>query len=90
MKKVLWGIILLLIIIILSSPIIYLELQKDSSSEKEPEEELDAKISPLENQGLILQINRIRHRGLLDKLMTPGSSWKIQPRFYFISNIDIF
>jgi hypothetical protein len=49
--------------------------------------ELD-KISPLTNQGLILEIKRIRHRGLLDKLIKPGGSWKEKPSFYFISNID--
>ncbi len=49
---------------------------------------LDDRISPLENQGLVLEILRIRHRGLLDKLLKPGGSWKTKPAFYFISNID--
>jgi len=37
------------------------ELLKDESVEYE----LDDRISPLTNQGLILDINRIRHRGLI-------------------------
>jgi len=49
---------------------------------------IDDRISPLENQGLVLEILRIRHRGLLDKLMTPGKSWENKPSFYFISNMD--
>jgi hypothetical protein len=59
--------------------------------EEEPEEESPYdlnSISPLTNQGLILEVNRIRHRGLLDKLMQRGTSWKDKPSFYFISNID--
>jgi hypothetical protein len=49
---------------------------------------VDDRISPYTNQGVILEVLRIRHRGLLDKLMTPGFSWKIKPQFYFISEID--
>jgi hypothetical protein len=49
---------------------------------------LDDRISPLTNQGLVLEVLRIRHRGLLDEIVKRGTSWKTQPRFYFISNID--
>ncbi|PNX53263.1 MAG: hypothetical protein BV458_05430, partial [Thermoplasmata archaeon M9B2D] len=49
---------------------------------------IDDRISPLENQGLVLEVLRIRHRGLLDKLLKPGNSWKTNPSFYFISNMD--
>jgi len=49
---------------------------------------LDDRISPLENQGLILEVLRIRHRGLHDRLMEFGNSWKKTPTFYFKSNID--
>lgn len=45
-------------------------------------------ISPFENQGLVLEINRIRHRGLLDLILKPGNAWKNEPRFYFITDID--
>jgi hypothetical protein len=48
----------------------------------------DDRISPLVQQGLILEIDRIRDRGLLDKIMKTGTSWKQKPQFYFISNID--
>jgi hypothetical protein len=48
----------------------------------------DNRISPLENQGLILEVKRIRHRGLLDLMLKPGTAWRNKPLFYFISNMD--
>jgi hypothetical protein len=48
----------------------------------------DDRISPLENQGVVLEILRIRDRTLIDKLMKPGKSWENKPSFYFISNMD--
>ncbi len=67
-------------------------LQCFNEEEKREEEpitfELDDRISPLENQGLILEIKRIRHRGLIDKIMKMGLSWRTKPEFYFISNMD--
>lgn len=63
--------------------------EKTKKEEKPVEEVVDDRISPLCNQGLILEVNRIRDRGLLDKLLKLGStSWRIEPTFYFISNID--
>ena len=50
-------------------------------------DEIDNRISPLENQGLILEINRIRHRGLLDKIMKFGISWRNKPKFFVVTNI---
>jgi hypothetical protein len=49
---------------------------------------IDDRISPLENQGVVLEILRIRDRTLIDKLLKPGKSWETKPTFYFISNID--
>ena len=49
---------------------------------------VDNRISPNLKQGLILEVNRIRHRGIVDKLMQRGNSWKATPQFYFISNVD--
>jgi hypothetical protein len=50
--------------------------------------EIDDQISPLENQGVVLEILRIRDRTLIDKLMKPGKSWETKPSFYFVSNMD--
>ncbi|OYT29729.1 hypothetical protein B6U98_01500 [Thermoplasmatales archaeon ex4572_165] len=64
-------------------------------NKEEPEEkivdtsfEIDDQISPLVNQGLILEVLRIRHRGLRETLQTRGNAWKTAPTFYFISNMD--
>ncbi|MCJ7571306.1 MAG: hypothetical protein MUO82_05470, partial [Candidatus Thermoplasmatota archaeon] len=80
----------ILTIIILSSTFVYIQYTKEEKHEEEPEniKVIDNRISPLTNQGLILEILRIRHRGLLDKIIKTGNSWKQKPSFYFISNID--
>jgi hypothetical protein len=62
--------------------------EKISLEDETIEYELDNRISPLTNQGLILDINRIRHRGLLDNIMKIGISWKNQPSFYVVTDID--
>lgn len=44
---------------------------------------IDDQISPLENQGLFVELNRIRHRGLLDELIKPLNwKWREKPMFY--------
>ena len=49
---------------------------------------VDDRIAPYENQAVILEILRIRHRGLLDRLLSRGLSWRQTPEFYFISEMD--
>ncbi len=49
---------------------------------------IDDRISPLTSQGVIVQINRMRHRGLLDEILKRGVSWKNAPEFYFTATID--
>jgi len=91
-KRLMTVVILILVtLLILSSVFIYYKYFADKEIVQEKKEEpkiIDARISPLENQGLVLEVLRIRHRGLLDKLMTPGKSWENKPSFYFISNMD--
>jgi hypothetical protein len=64
--------------------------QKDAGTEKNEQINsiLDNRISPLVNQGLILEINRIRNRGLLDIIMKSGNNWKNKPLFFIETNID--
>jgi len=64
----------------------YAEMKKEGLLEKI--NITDERISPYENQGVIIEILRIRHRGLLEKLMTTGNSWKTKPEFYFITDMD--
>ncbi len=92
-QKIIIGISLLLIVIlVISSTFIYIQFfkeDKDQSNDKKiVEMEIDNRISPLENQGLVLEVLRIRHRGLYEKLKTPGNSWRKKPSFYFVSEID--
>jgi hypothetical protein len=90
-KKTTMAIIAVLVVIILvgSGFYYYFEfLNKPKTTEITESVKVDNRISPLENQGLILEVNRMRHRGLLDKLMTRGTSWKDKPNYYFISNMD--
>jgi len=56
--------------------------------EKPIEEELDDRISPLTNQAVIIEIQRIRHRGIIDAMMKRGRSWRNPPHYYFITNMD--
>jgi len=64
--------------------------KKDVSTEKiEPVKNIsDNRISPLINQGLILEIYRIRNRGLLDIIMKSGNNWRNKPLFFIDTIID--
>jgi len=57
-------------------------------SEENDEIEIDDQISPYTNQGLIIEILRIRNRELLDKMLVFGTSWKNPPIFYYIVQVD--
>jgi hypothetical protein len=90
-QKILIGVTLLIIACLLvSGTYVYYEYyatKKETPLQITPVA-LDDRISPLENQGLVLEVLRIRHRGLLDKLLKPGNSWKSTPAFYFVTNMD--
>ena len=77
-------------IIIISSTFVYLQYTSEEKYQEPPKDikTIDDRISPLTNLGLILEVQRIRHKGLLDKIIKIGNSWKQKPSFYFISNID--
>jgi len=84
------GVITIIVVIILIvAGIQYINFNGDDEKEEPIEKkEIDNNISPLVNQGLTLEVKRIRHRGLYEKLITPGNAWKTNPKFYFISNMD--
>jgi hypothetical protein len=90
-QKIIIGVSLIVIACLLASGLYayfeYYSIKKVTSPEPIPFV-LDNRISPLENQGLTLEILRIRHRGLLEKLLNWGNSWKDKPKFYFISTMD--
>ena len=81
--------IIIVAIIIIAGVFAYTDIFKEEKKVVEKEEFiLDDRVSPLENQALILEVLRIRHRGLYDKLMTPGRSWKSKPSFYYVAELD--
>lgn len=91
-QKIMVGIAIIVVFCLIISGVYIAEyVLKEEEIEEEPVQELmydPEKISPMTNQGLIFEIKRIRSRGLLDKIMQRGSSWKKSPTFYFITNID--
>jgi hypothetical protein len=90
-QKILIGVSLLVIACLLASgTYVYVEyyMTKKETPPQQTTFQLDDQISPLENQGVVLEILRMRNRGIIDKLLKPGNSWKTTPSFYFISNID--
>ena len=82
--------IFVVVIIIGSGLFVYFEYfnKEKKVNEKEEPVVIDDRISPLENQAVIFEVLRIRHRGLYDRLMTPGNSWKNKPSFYFNIELD--
>jgi len=63
----------------------------DNKKGEEKQEEIkiiDDRISPYTNQGLMVEILRIRNRGLLEKMMSFGTSWKNKPSFYYLTKVD--
>ncbi|DAC72570.1 MAG TPA: hypothetical protein DSN98_04595 [Thermoplasmata archaeon] len=90
-QKIMLGVSLLVVACLVGSGtyvyLEYLSTKKVTPVQQAPQT-IDNRISPLENQGVVLEILRIRDRGLLDKLMKPGNSWKNKPSFYFVTNMD--
>ena len=84
------AIIIVLILVIAGVLISYEVFIRDKEDDEVKEQivEIDDRISPYTNQGLMVEILRIRNRGLLDKMMKFGTSWKNKPRFYYIVDVD--
>ncbi|KYK34250.1 MAG: hypothetical protein AYK22_08980 [Thermoplasmatales archaeon SG8-52-3] len=81
--------IIVVAILIIAGVFAYTDIFKEEKiAEKEEEFILDNRVSPFENQALVLEVLRIRHRGLYDKLMSPGRGWRDKPSFYYIANLD--
>jgi hypothetical protein len=77
-------------IIVLSGVIAFFELTKEEEKPKEQiiEKEIDNRISPFLSQSLTVEILRIRNRGLMEKMLKFGTSWKKPPVFYWIVDVD--
>ena len=86
------GITLLVVAILLAAGayvyIEYYSTKEEPSAPTIPAPTIDNRISPLCTQGLIVEINRIRCRGIINVLMKPGTSWRKVPQFYYIAKVD--
>ncbi len=91
-QKLIIGVSLLIIAcLVAGSAYIYIEYyatKKETTTQQPATPIVDDRISPYCKQGLILEVNRIRDRGIVDALMAKGNSWKTLPQFYYIANID--
>ncbi len=91
-QKLMVGITLIIVACLIISSVFVAEYLLDQEEEEEkPIEQIMydlSAISPYTNQGLIIEILRMRHRGLIDIIMQRGNSWKTKPMFYFITNMD--
>jgi hypothetical protein len=91
-QKIIIGVSLLVIACLLvAGAYVYIEYyasKKESPKQETVTYQLDDRISPLCKQGLILEVNRIRPRGIADALIKRGTSWRSPPQFYFNTNID--
>jgi hypothetical protein len=91
-KFMIGAAIFVAILIILSG--LYYAVVYFGGDEATPEEPIDEKItvddqiSPFSNQGILVQFDRFRNRGLLDSILKIGTSWKNPPNFYYIATID--
>jgi len=82
------GAVIFIVTILLFSTLFYTidyfgEDEKKNSTEEENRPTIDDQISPGLNQALIVEINRIRHRGIIDAMMQFGTSWKSPPSFFY-------
>jgi len=87
-------IIITLIIISISCIVVvgvylFFGLKEDEPIEKpQPIIKIDERISPLTNQGLTVEILRIRHRSILDEIFKISYRWKDPPVSYWITYVD--
>lgn len=79
----------IIIVLIIGLAVYYFDSNEDKQeNQDDDEEEIDLRISPGINNGVIVEINRIRHRGLIDIIMKPGLQWRQKPTFYYTLVID--
>jgi len=63
--------------------------EEDIETEEGIEEIIvDQRISPYLNQGLTVEVHRMRNRELMDKMLQFGRSWRNKPTFYWIAIVD--
>lgn len=86
--KILAVIAVLIIILAGIAALMLLREKEEIPTEEKEEFVLDDRISPYENQGLFVEILRIRNRDLLNRMMKFGMSWRETPSFYYTIDVD--
>jgi hypothetical protein len=92
-KFMIAAVLFIAIIIILSSFYYVMEYFGEDTVEQVDVDgiQINDQISPYTNQGLIVEMLRIRHRGLMDYMLIqrgPGREWKNPPSYYYIATVD--
>ena len=91
-QKLMIGITLLVVACLLISSIyVYSEFfnKEEETVEEEPEDAVvDDRISPLADQVVSLEINRIRKKGMEEKVRKIGNSWKNKPSFHYAAYLN--
>ena len=89
-KKTIYATTLILICcIVVVGVYFFLILNEEDSDEiSEPIIQIDDRISPLTNQGLTVEILRIRHREILDEIFKIRYRWKDPPVSYWVTYVD--
>jgi len=89
-NKLILGLVAIIFAIIILLGIYYIFFSETEEVIDEPEIiiQTDDRISPDENQALILEVLRFRHRGLIDIIMNSGNGWENKPKMYFITEMD--
>ena len=91
-KKYMFVLAVFLVVLVLigSAVFVYYEpyQEKEDESEETAEPEIDNRIDPYLNQGLRVEILRIRNRRLLDEMTSPSIRMKNAPSFYWKVIVD--
>lgn len=85
------GVTIFVVLIIVFSSLYYVFGNFREEEKKDEVEEtitIDDQISPGGNQALYVEINRIRHRGLIDVIAKNGLGWRTPPSFYYACTRD--
>lgn len=93
MKKITWLILLVIVVFLLVflgalSYYILIESGKPIELSEETGMNYDDRISPDINQGLTVEVLRIRNRNLMEKMLIFGTKWRQTPNFYWIIDVD--
>ncbi|MBN1861077.1 MAG: hypothetical protein JW840_06410 [Candidatus Thermoplasmatota archaeon] len=67
---------------------IFIESSTQMQLSEATNEIYDDRISPDINQGLTVEVLRIRNRGLMEKMLIFGTRWKKTPSYYWIIDVD--